>query len=212
MSKILPREQVSDVWWPASEGPETYDFERIFGNRQPVELDLGCGKGLFLFTQSRARPDHNYLGIDWSQKFSRQGASRIVRHQIPNVRIIAGDAWMLWDRFPASSFRAVHIYFPDPWWKTRHRKRRMVRPELLPHLHRLLEADGTLHVATDVREYFGVMLEVLAGSDRLIRLPDPAPLAGETDLDYLTHFERKYRRSGRSIHRAEYQLGPSSRT
>jgi tRNA (guanine-N7-)-methyltransferase len=209
MTKKPTDVDVSTVWWLGTDGPEHYDFAKLYGNQNPVELDLGCGKGLFLFNQSRLRPDVNFIGIDWSKQFSRLGASRIVRHNIPNVRIVAADAWNLFARFPDQCFQAIHVYFPDPWWKKRHRKRRIVRAELIEHVRRLLKPDGTLFIATDVEEYFGVMLEVLGASPHLIRLPDPTPSQGANELDYLTHFERKYRKVGKPIFRAAYALNPS---
>jgi tRNA (guanine-N7-)-methyltransferase len=195
---------VSSIWWEGNSGPERYDFAELFGNNHPVELDLGCGKGLFLFNQARLRPEVNFIGVDWSRSFSRMGAERMVRHGISNVRIVADDAWTLFARFHAQSLSAIHVYFPDPWWKTRHRKRRMIRPEFVDVVERLVPAGGLLSVATDVEEYFGVMQKVLGSASILRRLEDIDP---RTDLrsDYLTHFERKYRIEGRSIWRARFE-------
>jgi tRNA (guanine-N7-)-methyltransferase len=202
---------VSSIWWEGNSGPEEYDFAQIFGNDHPVELDLGCGKGLFLFNQARLRPEVNFVGIDWSRSFSRMGAERMIRHRLTNVRIIADDAWTLFPRFPESSLSAMHVYFPDPWWKTRHRKRRMIRPEFLTVVERLIPVGGLLSVATDVEEYFGVMQRVLDASPILRRLADIDPQM-DARVDYLTHFERKYRLEGRSIWRARYERQLSALT
>ncbi len=195
---------VSSIWWEGNTGPEEYDFARIFGNENPVELDLGCGKGLFLFNQARLRPAVNFIGIDWSRSFSRMGAERMVRHGIRNVRIVADDAWTLFPRFRPESLAAMHVYFPDPWWKTRHRKRRMIRPEFIEVVERLVPAGGLLSVATDVGDYFKVMERVLGSADSLRRIADIDPEI-DAKVDYLTHFERKYRIEGRSIWRARYE-------
>ncbi|MBY0586732.1 tRNA (guanosine(46)-N7)-methyltransferase TrmB [bacterium] len=195
---------VSTIWWEGNTGPERYDFASLFGNDHPVELDLGCGKGLFLYNQARLRPGVNFIGIDWSRSFSRMGAERILRHGINNVRIVADDSWTLFPRFNPGSMSAIHVYFPDPWWKTRHRKRRMIRPEFIGVCERLIPIGGLLSVATDVGDYFKVMEQVLGQATILRRLPDIDP---DVDLrsDYLTHFERKYRLEGRSIWRARFE-------
>jgi tRNA (guanine-N7-)-methyltransferase len=206
----MPRKKtdldVSGVWRTGAEAPAVFDFHEIFKNDQPVELDVGCGKGLFLFNQAQARPEVNFLGVDWSRTYSRLAAARIVRRGIRNVQIVSDDVWRLFPRFPDRSFQAIHAYFPDPWWKMRHRKRRLFRPEFLEQVHRLLIDGGRLFVATDVEEYFQVIVALTAQSPCLERISDPPPASGETDLDFLTHFERKYRKTGRAIHRATYQM------
>lgn len=212
MTRSKSNVDLAGVWFDGRDQPESFDLQVIFGNSNPVELDVGCGKGLFLFNQSRLRPRVNFLGIDWSRTYSRMAAARIVRHAIPNVRIIAEDAWRLFPRFPDHSFHAIHAYFPDPWWKRRHRKRRLVCPQFVQVVHRLLVPGGRLCIATDVQEYFQAIQRVLSTSPYLERLPDPEPSSAEGDLDYLTHFERKYRKVGRSIHRAQYALSESPKT
>lgn len=206
----MPRKKtdldVSSVWRSGAEAPAAFDFHEIFKNDGPVELDIGCGKGLFLFNQARSRPEVNFLGVDWSRTYSRLAAARIVRSNLTNVQIVSDDVWRLFPRFPDRSFQAIHAYFPDPWWKMRHRKRRLFRPEFLEQLHRLLAEGGRLFVATDVEEYFLVMRELLSQSPKFARISDPPSASGETDLDFLTHFERKYRKTGRPIHRASYEL------
>ncbi|MGH7818228.1 MAG: tRNA (guanine(46)-N(7))-methyltransferase TrmB, partial [Candidatus Binatia bacterium] len=114
-----------------------------------------------------------------------------------NARVVAADAALVLSRFvPDESVRAVHVYFPDPWWKRRHQKRRIVTPELARALHRILERGGTLYLATDVEERFHAILEALSGAPFEVRIGESAP--GRP----LTNFERKYRAAGRPIHSA----------
>lgn len=206
MTRRKPDVDVSDVWWMDSNGPTVYDFPTLFGNENPVELDVGCGKGLFLFNQSQLRPDVNFVGIDWSATYSRMAAARIVRHSIDTVRVICGDAWRILPRFQDQSLQAIHVYFPDPWWKRRHRKRRLISPPFFDEVARLVRNGGRLCLATDVQEYFGVMRELAEGSGFLRRLADPEPTSEKSDLDYLTHFERKYRRIGKEVFRSQYMM------
>src|SRR6516225_1892190 len=105
------------------------DWRELFGNDHPVEIDVGFGKGLFLLTQGQARPDTNFLGIEIERKYALLTATRIARQNLPNVKLACTDArWFLKERVAEGSVAAVHVYFPDPWWKTRHRKRKLLTP------------------------------------------------------------------------------------
>jgi tRNA (guanine-N7-)-methyltransferase len=100
---------------------------------------------------------------------------------------------------------AVHVYFPDPWWKTRHRKRRLFTPAFAGECARVLASGGMLHLASDVEDYFAESVDMLAQLGDLIALAPPAATNAEHEMDYLTNFERKYRRGGRPIHRGLWQ-------
>lgn len=186
---------------PASLG-EQIDFRILFGNQRTVELDIGSGKGLFLLHEAVRRPDVNFLGFEWAKKFARRAAERLARHDVSNVRIVVGDVRPILGKLRPAAVRAVHVYFPDPWWKRRHRKRRLFSGGFVGQIARILAPAGQLHLATDVEEYFGVMLAELERHRCFSRLENPQLSAPQHDLDYLTHFERKYRKQGRDIFRA----------
>lgn len=178
----------------------------LFGNDHPVALDIGCGKGFFLLRESQRRRDVNFVGIEWARKYARWAAARIVRNGLVNVRIVSADVRTLLPRFPGRSIQAAHVYFPDPWWKQRHHKRRLFVPEFVAELARVLMPGGSLFLATDVADYFALMQEVVGQQPEFERCSQPAPQdASENQLDYLTHFDRKYRQEGRAIHRAAYR-------
>ena len=185
-------------------GPLNWPF--LFGNPNPVELDVGCGKGLFLVRAGAAHPEVNYLGIDWSRRYARAAAERVLKAGLArNVRVTRADARFLFaECFPTASVQAVHVYFPDPWWKKRHKKRRLFTEAFVRDVLRVLQPEGKLHVATDVQEYATEIFRLLETADGLRRLPPPPPTQPTHDLDYLTHFERKYRLEGRAIYRASY--------
>jgi tRNA (guanine-N7-)-methyltransferase len=179
----------------------------IFGNDHPVELEIGSGKGLFLANAAMAQPGHNFLGIELAKKYARRASERVAKKDLANVRVLPWDA----KRFmalhcPATSLHAVHVYFPDPWWKKRHKKRRVFAEPLVLDIERTLVADGELHVATDVEEYFGVIRDLMAAHPRFVERPSPDVKDPEHELDYLTNFERKYRIEGRPIYRAHYRF------
>ncbi len=183
------------------------DWAVLFGNENPVELDVGCGKGLFLVRAAAECPDVNFLGIDWSGRYARASAERVLKSGVErNARVTRADArFLLAECVPTASVQAVHVYFPDPWWKKRHKKRRLFTPEFVAQVVRVLKPHGRLHVATDVSEYADVIFELLNRTEGLRRLPPPVPHEPAHDLDYLTHFERKYRKEGRTIYRGSYE-------
>ena len=187
--------------------PAPVEWAALFGNAQPVELEIGSGKGLFLANAGRARPDHNFLGIELARKYARRAADRVAKLGLANVRVLPGDALLFMARYvPDASLSALHVYFPDPWWKARHRKRRVFGEPLVQSAERTLIPGSELHVVTDVLEYFGVITELMAEHPRFTKLPVPVPLDATHELDYLTNFERKYRIEGRPIHRALYRF------
>jgi tRNA (guanine-N7-)-methyltransferase len=182
-------------------------WAEVFGNDRPVELEVGSGKGLFLQNAATANPDNNYVGVELSRKYAARAAERVAKQGLSNVRVWPGDAKRFLARHVApATLRAVHVYFPDPWWKARHKKRRVFGAPLLSDVGRTLVPGGDLWIASDVEEYFGVMTGLVAGNPRFEQADWSAPKLPEHDLDYLTNFERKYRIEGRPIFRAHYVL------
>ena len=106
---------------------------------------------------------------------------------------------------PDNSLAAVHVYFPDPWWKKRHKKRRVMRESFLRDVERTLQPGGLLHFWTDVEEYFRTTLELMPAFSAL-QGPLPVPeTPAEHDMAYRTHFERRVRLANQPVYRAEYR-------
>jgi tRNA (guanine-N7-)-methyltransferase len=209
-SARLSLEQLAPYLLDVADPPRPLDWSAVFGNDHPVEIEVGFGKGLFLLTASQACPEVNFLGVEIIRKYQLFTATRLAKRALHNVRLVKADARLfLRDAVAIGSVRAVHVYFPDPWWKKRHLKRRVFTPEFAVQCVRVLRPGGHLYVVTDVEEYFQVITGLLAEQSGLRRLPPPELKEPGHDLDYLTNFERKFRKEGRPIHRAVYErVGP----
>ncbi len=182
--------------------PEKLDFAEIFGHPAPVHVEIGCGKGAFLLHQARIEPEVSFLGIEWANKYYRWAVDRLGRWDVGNVRIIRTDAAdLIARRIPDESVDAYHIYFPDPWPKKRHHKRRFLCQANLDHLHRTLRPAGRIYIATDHAEYFQAITELArANAHRFTPIDFERPAAAETGELTGTNFERKYLKENRPIH------------
>ena len=176
----------------------------------PFEIEIGSGKGTFLVQEAPANPGTNFLGIEWAKEFAVYAMDRIRRNDVRNVRLLCGDGveFIRW-RVPDGIVRTIHLYFPDPWPKTRHHKRRTISDAFLMQAHRVLEPRGELRVVTDHADYWAWMEEHFGrwcggagamgdgGEKRFERQEFTRPAsAGEGEV-VGTNFERKYRREGR---------------
>lgn len=144
--------------------PARFDPRAWFADATaPFEIEVGSGKGTFLVQQGALQPGTNFLGIEWTREFWLYAADRVRRRALPNVRLLHADATeFLRHRAPDACARAIHLYFPDPWPKKRHHKRRTVRDQFLADAHRALAPGGELRVVTDHDDYWQWMEEHFA--------------------------------------------------
>ena len=205
-SRKLPLEQLRPYLFDASACAGPIHLAELFGNSNSVEVEVGFGKGLFLLAAAQSRPDVNFLGIEIERKYQLFTANRIAKRHLSNVRLAQADARLFFrNRLADNCLQAVHVYFPDPWWKRRHHKRRLFTPEFAHESARVLRPGGRLLVATDVKDYFAIITSLLADAPALAPLPSPEAPAPAHDMDYLTNFERKFRQAGDPIFRAVYE-------
>jgi tRNA (guanine-N7-)-methyltransferase len=186
--------------------PKPWDAQPLFRRVAPLEVEVGSGKGLFLESAAIASPDRNFVGIEIAAKYSRFAAARLAKRQLANAVLVHGDAQRVFkELLPDNCLAAVHIYFPDPWWKKRHHKRRVVNEQFLGHAVRTLAPGGRLHYWTDVRERFEEVLELIATKPELIGPLEVLQRPAQHDLDYRTHFERRMRLNDLPVYRAEFR-------
>jgi len=174
----------------------------VFDNAHPVEIEIGTGKGTFVLARAAARPEVNFLGIEWAKAYCHYTADRVRRAGLSNVRMLRADAATLFAAaLPEASVQRVHLYFPDPWPKRRHHRRRLVQPGFVDRARRALRLGGQLLIVTDHLDYFEQIRRVLAGAAGLatVAFPQMTDAAGEV---VGTNFERKYIAQGRPFYKA----------
>ncbi|MHC4123009.1 MAG: tRNA (guanosine(46)-N7)-methyltransferase TrmB [Planctomycetota bacterium] len=178
------------------------DFVRVFGRCGPVHIEIGSGKGTFLVSQGKTQVEVNFLGIEWARKYYRFAVDRIGRWGLANVRMIRTEALGFLTEFvPDESVDCFHIYFPDPWPKKRHHKRRLFNPANLEQMLRCLKPGGIIKLATDYEEYFEQMQQVLEESNGKFEEIEFEPTAGAGEGEIVgTNYERKYLEEQRRIY------------
>ena len=183
---------------PHDSGP--FDPRDWFGHpSRRFELEIGSGKGTFLVQQSVLEPETNFLGIEWAGEFCRYAADRIRRHEMKNVRMLHTDAtefiryWC-----PDGITDVIHLYFSDPWPKSRHHKRRVLQDETIQQFHRLLVDGGELRLVTDHAELWAWYEDHASRHESIFERQEfvRPESAGSSEI-VGTNFERKFAREGR---------------
>ncbi len=182
------------------------DWVAVFGSAARIEVEIGIGKGRFLLTAAEARPDVHFLGVDWANEYLRVAESRAAKRRLANVRFLRVDARELVLAVPDRSVSAYYVFYPDPWPKKRHHKRRFLQASNARELARTLTPGGFLHVATDHAEYWSAIEALLDHEPAFARLAEfggaEFPLPADAPL---TNFEEKYRVEGRPRFRGSWQ-------
>ncbi len=225
----MPRHQIrspkssvdlSPVLREADQLPPLITSQSVFGNDLPLEIEVGSGKGLFIDTESAANPDHNFIGIEIIGKYAAHAAGRLLKSQSArsiqqttdpttafNAMMVSGNAEPLFEKhILMGTLEAVHVYFPDPWWKKKHRKRRVVNETSIRNFSNALRVGGRFHFWTDVLDYFEDTIEMIAVIAPEFGVPIPEEEVQAThDLDYRTHFERRSIRHQIPVYRVRYE-------
>jgi len=178
------------------------DLAALFGRDAPVELEIGTGKGRFLLESAAADPSRNWLGLEIEREYCVLARLRASRRGLTNVRVEALDGReFVIRRLPPRSLAALHVYFPDPWPKKRHQKRRLFTPAFAAAAARALVPGGLLRIASDHAGYFRVIEEVLAAEPVLLRLTEDETGPWSSG----TNYELKFAASGRPVFKAVFR-------
>jgi len=177
----------------------------LFPTRQPLEIEIGAGKGRFLLHRAQAHRDRNFFGVDYRWRFLKEGVLRAEQRGLTNLVFLKTEAEEIIPHLvPPTSVEVFHIYFPDPWHKKKHHKRRLLTPEFFKLLHASLVPGGLLELATDNFDY------MIAFNAALVEAGDTLwsgvrQSRNERILDpgVQTHFEAKYARQGRDLYYME---------
>jgi tRNA (guanine-N7-)-methyltransferase len=176
------------------------DFARLYGRSAPVVLEIGFGNGDALLASAKAHPDMNYLGIE----VHRPGVGGLLRHleeeALDNVRIILADAKdVLAKHIPDGSLAVMQLFFPDPWPKKRHHKRRLVQPDFAALMARKLKPGGYIHLATDWQDYATQMVSVLSQTPGLQGASRNGPAQEYSSNRPVTKFETRGKKLGHEV-------------
>ena len=179
------------------EGGERLDLPTLFGNPNPVLLEIGFGNGEALLQMAARHPERNYLGIEVHRPGVGHLLLRLDEQQLANVRVLRQDAMeLLRHQLTDASLDGIYLFFPDPWHKKRHHKRRIVQPELAELAARRLRPGGFLHLATDWEDYVRHMLEVLDACPALHNQSQSGDFVPRPKDRPLTRFEQRGQRLG----------------
>ena len=182
---------------------ERLDIPTLFPQAGRLEVELGSGDGGFMLQWAEGRSNTNFIAIERLLGRARKLDRKVRRAGFENLKIVRIEAsyfmdWVL----PRNSADAVHIYFPDPWPKKRHHRRRLINPEFLATLKNAIKSDGVVYLRTDNVPYFKVMLEVFEADASFTKVETPPEL-----LDVKTDFERYFNSDGTPTQHAAYRLG-----
>ena len=180
-------------------------WEDIFGNANPVEVEIGPGKGSFLLAAAHSTPEHNFFGVEFSRRRVYRIKELIEREQPGNVLALAADIGCVLDTLiRPESVTIFHLYFPDPWWKRRHQRRRLFQGDFCVALARALVPGGRILIATDVHTYFIEIVRQLEAVTELTRFPWQRDQRNRNGKLILTDFERQFMDAGKPIHYAGF--------
>jgi tRNA (guanine-N7-)-methyltransferase len=193
------RDALRDLWpvYGVPDGP--FDAAVVFGRRAPLVLEIGSGMGDATVAMAAADPGRDYLAVDVHTPGIANLLAMLDERGLTNVRVSRADALeLVRDHLEPASLAAVHVFFPDPWPKARHHKRRLIQPAHVALLRSRLVPGGTLHCATDWAQYAEDMLATLAADPGLVNTADGfAPRPAHRPL---TRFERRGLAAGRSVY------------
>lgn len=174
--------------------PGVPSWPTVFGRQAPLEAELGFGRPHFLIERAQEAPEVDVVGIEWKGKHARMANERKARLGIGNICAVHGNAWLLFGAFfPEQSLSAIYLNFPDPWWKSKHRKRRIVSEPFSRLLASRLRPGGRILIQTDVASLLEEYLERLEREPSLQNLYGEGRICTDKPVGARSHREKKCR-------------------
>ncbi len=182
------------------------DFQQLFGNDNPVIMEIGFGMGDSLITMAKTMPENNYLGIE----VHKPGVGRLLNNAqnegLTNLKVFADDAIEVMAQcIPDHSLGGVQLFFPDPWHKKKHNKRRIVQPKFAQDIRQKLAPNGIFHMATDWEPYAEHMMEVMEAAPGYSNLAGAGEFSPQPDFRPVTKFQRRGEGKGHGVWDLMYQ-------
>ncbi|WP_299181454.1 tRNA (guanosine(46)-N7)-methyltransferase TrmB [uncultured Neptuniibacter sp.] len=176
------------------------DLNSVFGREAPVVLEIGFGMGDSLVEMAKDQPEKNYIGIE----VHRPGVGRLLSNAekagLSNIRVFCDDAIeVLAQCIPDGSLDCIQLFFPDPWHKKRHHKRRIVQPEFAQTLRKKLRAGGVFHMATDWENYAEHMMEVMSSAEGYRNVAGDGQYSPQPEWRPVTKFQKRGERLGHGV-------------
>jgi tRNA (guanine-N7-)-methyltransferase len=193
---------LENYWMQFGLTPETglINFEEVFSRQAPKILEIGFGMGESLFTIAKTMPDHDFIGIEVHRPGIGALLTKLEKEAITNVRVYNADAIEILSRcIPDNSLEKILIFFPDPWPKRRHHKRRLIQKEFMGLLHSKLKSRGELHLATDWEEYALQMMKVISMMKEFKNVNGDGQFSSRSVYRVLTKFEKRGEKLGHRI-------------
>jgi len=205
----VAQQHALDELWPhygIAQHDTLLDFEDYFNQAADVIVEIGFGNGESTWRMAQQEPDKNFIGIEVHEPGVGHLLMALDRNRIENVRIAREDAVpFLQQRIPVGSLGGVRIYFPDPWPKKRHHKRRLIQPEFISEIARCMAPGGILHMATDWQPYADHMVEVLQFSPDFVNLSPTGDYCERPAWRPHTKYEQRGERLGHEVRDLLYQ-------
>ncbi|MCB1197167.1 MAG: tRNA (guanosine(46)-N7)-methyltransferase TrmB [Deltaproteobacteria bacterium] len=187
---------LQEVFLEKNQYPKPLPLADIFQQPGEIILEIGFGKGHFIRTYAMDHPEYNFIGIERFIKWTRHTEARVIKQEISNIRLLCGLAQeVLKDYFLDHSIAQIHVLFPDPWPKRKHRKHRILQKPYIELFYQKLKPGGQLHITTDHKAYFeDAMKEFAPCAGKLFQV------IPKTDYPYKTNYQIKYEKEGRPIY------------
>ncbi|MEW4284433.1 tRNA (guanosine(46)-N7)-methyltransferase TrmB [Priestia koreensis] len=185
--------------------PESHEgnWSKVFGNDNPIHIEVGTGKGQFLVGMAKQNPNVNYIGIELFESIIVVALDRLIEEKLPNLKLLNVDAATLNDIFGKNDVERVYLNFSDPWPKNRHAKRRLTYKTFLKRYEDLLVDGGEIHFKTDNQGLFEYSLTSFSEYGLLLKYVSLDLHKSDFEGNVMTEYEEKFSNAGQRIYRCE---------